>query len=565
MNLRKLYPKIALLLIVCLGFGLRMYKLTQAPEGALIDELHFGYLAHSLLETGKDEHGISYPIVFKGFGDQKLPAYAYITMPFVAFFGLEVIAFRMPSVLMGTALIVLLYWLALEVGLRKKWAVLIAFFAAVNPWSFFLSRIGFESNLALGFYVIGLAAFLRGIRQKSTPWLILGSLSFAATWYSYVAFRPVVGLLLLIVAAHSIWLKQLQVKQVLIALVVFAIAVAPLFGSSAAAANNARFKQVGILSDQGIALRIDENRTFCSMQFPRLLCDVAFNKGVIVTRVLLSRYLETFSPEFLTTRGEEDIIFLTVQEFGQIYPLLYPLFILGIVALFYNKKSGITKNGVVLIVAGLLLSPLPTILVGDPQKIRISALLPFIFILLGVGAAYLHELLEKKVFQMVVSCALVLGTTGYAYLYFVEYFTVHTVSNEHHYQSYLPDMYTFLNTLEEETLIVIKPFYSDPLMFYAFYSKMDPATYQEQAVLGELEDSGFQHTVELGRVWAYDYSLQHVGCIGHQRNQQAVFVTNEKVEGAKILYEGRSTNGVHPYVFVYDATASTISETCPTE
>lgn len=561
MKIKKSYVLSMVVGCMLLGFLLRAYALTQAPKGALIDELHFGYLAYSLIETGKDEHGIAWPLIFKGFGDEKLPAYAYASIPFVAFLGPEVLAFRLPSLIAGTALIGLMYWLSREVGLRKKWSLFVAFVTAVSPWSFFLSRIGFESNFALAWYTAALAALLRGVKTAQTSWLVAASMLLSVSWYSYIAFRPVSAVLLLLFLGFAVWHKHISAKQFGIALVAFILCVMPLFAPSVVGVNNTRLKQVGIFNDVGITLKVNENRTFCDMQFPRTVCDLAFNKGTLVARELIDRYFTVFSPQFLATKGEADIVFLTVKGFGQIYPILYPLFLLGLVGIFYRKKK-MPRYLVVLLLAGLLVSPLPTIMAGDAQKVRISTLLPFIFLTIGVGVAYLDELLQKKYLQLGAFVVLLLGTVGFSFLYFVEYFTVHTVQNEHHYQSYLPEMYAFISTLDESTLVTIKPFYSDPLMFYAFYTKMSPSEYQKKAVLGKLEDSGFQHTVELGNIRALDRSLEHVGCEGHTQGVQSVLVTNEDISGAVVLYRGLSTNKVDTYVFVYDATQSTDSLKC---
>src|SRR3989344_7895510 len=98
-----------LLVILILATGLRLFWLDRAPFGALIDEAHFGYIAYSLLETGKDEHGVSWPLIFRGFGDQKLPAYAYVLLPFIQIFGLSVTSIRLPSVLAGSLSVLALY------------------------------------------------------------------------------------------------------------------------------------------------------------------------------------------------------------------------------------------------------------------------------------------------------------------------------------------------------------------------------------------------------------------------------------------------------------------------
>lgn len=550
-------PKIKTLIIlffICLlGFLLRLWRIDQAPKGALIDELHFGYLAQSLIKTGTDEHGQSWPIIFKGFGDEKLPAMAYLDIPSVAVFGLSVKAIRIPSVLAGTFLILSVYWLALELKLDKKWALLAAFFTAISPWSFFLSRFGFESNLALLFLTIGICSLLKAHSDKKNNWYILSAIAMALTWYSYIPYRPIsVGIILLFSSLHI--LNKSINKKISIFFIAFLIAILPLFAPSVIGVNSTRFDQVGILSEPGVAELINEKRTFCiSSGFSKLICYSAYNKPVHLFRKLSNRYLMSFSPDFLVSVGEINTDFLTIDRFGQFFPILYPFFLIGLGGLFFSKDIISTVNKR-LIIGGLLITPIPSALVGEPQKVRISALYIFVLITIVFGVYLVEKALSKKIFKHLFLAFIVVTCLAYTFLYQVEYHGVHAKQNEYKYQSYLPELFEFAQSLSKNTLVNIYPFFSDPLMFYAFYTKMDPAIYQKLAVVDEPDGANFQHTVELGNVHAYKASIEEIGCEGIKGNYPAVFISNKYINDAPILYRGKASNGVHTYVFAYDAT-----------
>ena len=108
--------KFWLILIILLAAVLRFYKLGQVPSGFVNDEAAFGYNAYSLLKTGKDEFGKAWPIIFRSFGEGKLPVYVYLTVPSVAIFGLNEFAVRLPSALFGVLTVFMLYLLGLEIG-----------------------------------------------------------------------------------------------------------------------------------------------------------------------------------------------------------------------------------------------------------------------------------------------------------------------------------------------------------------------------------------------------------------------------------------------------------------
>ena len=80
--------KFLIFLILLLAFVVRFYKLGSFPA-LNADEAAIGYNAYSLLETGKDEHGNSWPIHFQSFNDFKPGLYFYLVLPFVRFFGLN--------------------------------------------------------------------------------------------------------------------------------------------------------------------------------------------------------------------------------------------------------------------------------------------------------------------------------------------------------------------------------------------------------------------------------------------------------------------------------------------
>ena len=102
---------ILLLIIIALGFGLRVFLVEKRPLGFTWDEAALGYNAYSLLKTGRDEYGKILPIVLKSFGDYKPGLYAYFTVPNVAILGLNEFATRLPSAIFGTLTILVVYLL----------------------------------------------------------------------------------------------------------------------------------------------------------------------------------------------------------------------------------------------------------------------------------------------------------------------------------------------------------------------------------------------------------------------------------------------------------------------
>src|SRR3989338_4459229 len=108
---RSISRYIILIAIVALGFLLRIFKLGEVPVSLSWDEAAIGYNAYSIVQTGKDEYGTAWPLLFKSFNDYKLPGYVYSTALSIKLLGLSDFAVRLPSALFGTLTILAFYFL----------------------------------------------------------------------------------------------------------------------------------------------------------------------------------------------------------------------------------------------------------------------------------------------------------------------------------------------------------------------------------------------------------------------------------------------------------------------
>src|SRR3990172_11807128 len=88
---------IAIGLIFIVGAIVFFYKLDKIPPGFYIDEALPGYNAYSLLLTGKDEFGKSFPMFFRFYGSYNPPLFTYLVIPWVASLGLNIFAVRAPA------------------------------------------------------------------------------------------------------------------------------------------------------------------------------------------------------------------------------------------------------------------------------------------------------------------------------------------------------------------------------------------------------------------------------------------------------------------------------------
>src|SRR3989304_8478183 len=92
----------ALSLVFIGAFLLRIVGLSSYPVGFTQDEAGLGYDAYSLLLTGKEQWGKSFPLVLRSFGDFKMPLYSYLAIPSVYLFELNEFSVRFPNAILGS-------------------------------------------------------------------------------------------------------------------------------------------------------------------------------------------------------------------------------------------------------------------------------------------------------------------------------------------------------------------------------------------------------------------------------------------------------------------------------
>src|SRR3989344_7148639 len=180
-----MFEKRLLFLIIILAALLRLWNLSDNPPGLTWDEASLGYNAYSLLQTGKDEYGNSWPLTLKSFGDYKPALYAYLDVPFIYLFGLNEFAVRLPSAIFGILSVLVIYFLSLKLFKIKSLALLSALMLAINPWAIQFSRPAFEANLALFLNLLGVYLLIKGFTDKA--YMVISAFAFGLSLLSYQA------------------------------------------------------------------------------------------------------------------------------------------------------------------------------------------------------------------------------------------------------------------------------------------------------------------------------------------------------------------------------------------
>ncbi len=176
-------------LILLLSFGLRFVNLDGNPAGFFRDEADKGYTSYSLMVTGRDQAGNTFPLFVKALSVTTSAVYQYIDIPFIAGLGLNEFAVRLPACLAGTGAVLAAFllgrlWWGERMGL---WA---AFFVCFSPWSILLSRWANQSSLLTLFVPLGVYFFVRDRDGFPKPGNALAAIFFfVLALYTYATAR----------------------------------------------------------------------------------------------------------------------------------------------------------------------------------------------------------------------------------------------------------------------------------------------------------------------------------------------------------------------------------------
>lgn len=171
------------------------------PPGFAIDESSIAYNAMTMARGGVDEHGTSFPLFFRAFGEYKNGPYIYLLSGVFRVLEPGVLTARRLSAFLGVAAALVMGWLGWKVSRRRSVAILTLASAALTPLLFEISRLAYEVAL----FPLAIALFLVAARSayeqpRWRPGLIAALIAtLALVTYTYTTGRlmgPLFALLL---------------------------------------------------------------------------------------------------------------------------------------------------------------------------------------------------------------------------------------------------------------------------------------------------------------------------------------------------------------------------------
>ena len=495
--------KIILLLIVITGFFLRVYQIDRNPPALSWDEVSIGYNAYTILKTGRDEHGRFMPLdTFVAYGDYKPPLAIYVTVPFVALFGLNELAIRLPSALFGAGTIFLTYYLVNEfivVFVRKtkkehvadsfRWLpILSSALLAISPWHINLSRAGFEANIALFLVVLGVFLLLQALSNYKY-WLIAW-LPFVAAAYTFNSSRyfvPMIGLL------FCIWWWQVirkNLKYFAVGVVIAGITMIPIIPHLLSKEAKLRFDEVNIFTDSSVVVTSNMR---IAQENNSVISKIIDNRRVGFARSFLIHFFDNLQPDFLFIKGDGNPKF-SIQDVGQLYFFEAPFLVIGIFALLLTYPQFAA-----FLLFWLVFAIIPAATAREtPHALRILNSLPTwqIFVAFGIlrSVHFVSQINLKKTILRNLFIILVIGLYGfgityYLYEYYHHYPTEYSGEWQYGYKQALARIFPIADKYDQ---VVISDSIGRPYMYTLFYTKTDPNVLF-RTINSSFDAAGFYH------------------------------------------------------------------------
>jgi 4-amino-4-deoxy-L-arabinose transferase-like glycosyltransferase len=492
--------------ILFVAFALRFYQINVIPPSLSWDEVSIGYNAYSILKTGRDEHGKFLPLdTFVAYGDYKPPLSIYLTVPFVALFGLNELAVRLPSALFGTATVFLTYFLVKQLFRKSPvsghLSLVSSLLLAISPWHVNLSRAGFEANIALFFIVLG-AWLILWARDYPKAW-IGAWLPFAAAVYTFNSSRYFAVFLAGALCVYLYPYIKKQRKLFGIGVIVAMLSLMPILPHLVSKESRLRFTEVNIFTDASVVETANQR---IEREGNSMLAKLLNNRRVGYARSYLIHFFDNLQPEFLFIKGDGNPKF-SIQDVGQMYYIEAPFLIIGIFAMLTAYPQIAT-----LLLFWLLASIIPAATAREtPHALRILNSLPtwHVFIAYGIIATVssikyqvsslktnnLRFLPPALILILVMTYAF--SVTYYLHNYYVHYPKEFSAEWQYGYREALRMSDTLSGRYKK---VYVTSNIGRPYMYTLFYTKTDPVEFQKSKN-DSFDAAGFYHVYSFGKYY----------------------------------------------------------------
>lgn len=222
MNKKLTKERILFFIILLIGILVRVIKWPNMIELVHLDEAMTAINAKTIAEQGIDMYGTTYPVFFETWkwGGQTA-VLTYLMALAIKILGFNMIAIRMPTLIVSILSIVIIYLLTNKLFHNKKMALIAMFLTAISPWHILQSLFALDCNMFPHVTLFAVFLLCNGIEENKRFYLYLSMVFFAIAMYTYGLALYFIPLFLLILAIYLLKTKKIKVRDILISIVIY--------------------------------------------------------------------------------------------------------------------------------------------------------------------------------------------------------------------------------------------------------------------------------------------------------------------------------------------------------
>lgn len=489
------------LLLLVFGF-IRLYKINEIPS-LHGDEVDFGYNAYSILKTGKDMSGVSYPIGTVSSGDYRPALYMYLTIPSIRFFGFNETAIRIPSIVFSLMTIVLIYFVALKLFSDRLVALFSSAFLGFSFWHITLSREASEKIVALFFILLGIYWLFYFLRKKQLLLLFASMISFFLSIHTYYSPR-----LFLMIFLPAVWIiyqtSLLQRTKMIFAFAIVIFVATTAYFTIGFHTSSERINQLLIFRHPQTMALLGEQIREEGHKANTFITRIFHNKVVNFSLTIAKNYGEYFSPQFLFFDGGFPRR-VKIPSIGLINIIEFPLIVYGayrMVVETYEKR----KKYYMIVFIWTFLAFVPASLTFDeiPNIYRTILALPAINMFAAFGLINIwKEYKNRRWFRSIGLSAVVIYC--WMFFYFFHQYFVHYEIHASQYRNYAQKELAAIlqKDYKSDKRIFVTTLYGGVEQMLRYYLDYDPVNFAKLGYPKNVPYTGFDNILFVPDICPY--------------------------------------------------------------
>lgn len=498
------------IILFIIGISVRVFLISDIPNGLNQDEASIGYDAFSIMTTGQDRAGNSYPIHLKSWGSGQNALYAYLSIPFIHFLGLNSFSIRIINCIFS-CISLLIFYLIFNLTTNKKTSIIALALLAICPWSIMAGRWGLESNIFPILFLIAVYFLIKGIKISSA-YLYLSFTLFAISLYAYGTSYLILPFFFILIIPYLIINKLIPLKVILYSLVVFFIIALPIF--LFVMINHFDFNTIKI--GEITIPKLDSNRTttIFNLFSDNPLINAFKNLGRLIYIIILQTDNNTYN---------------ALPSSGTVYHLSLPFLFIGLFNVVKNKTF--LHNPLHYIFLTWFIC---SVVLGISSQININRINILFFPILYftvLGITDLHKHLKSRLRKSFLQILF----TFYSVLFFAfsaNYFFVSPQKQESSFYVGLKDVIHYSEEkLNDSPIYISYNTINMPYIYISFFTQMDADVFRNKVVYGK-NHGGFIDVLSIGK-YSFGNDLFRDNHINLIKNEDAIRMNINTIEHIK--------------------------------